>query len=201
MSTIFKFGYNVNNKVTQIYIFIGERIVNLKTDVNLNNLFKSEPNNDIFKDIFSPKELLEIKKESVELIFVNEQIHLDDTIETIKKKQIVAMKTNYLSFGEIYMFANHKRQLNSVLVYQLLTQNGKLELTKDRLVQFLLNINMVDIEGISDKEIYDYDDIINLNLEKSHVLVTEPIGQKFIAVETTYPYTVNPFNAIIYDKL
>ena len=58
MSTIFKFGYNVNNKVTQIYIFIGERIVNLKTDVNLNKLFQSEPNNDIFKDIFSPKELL-----------------------------------------------------------------------------------------------------------------------------------------------
>lgn len=201
MSTIFKFGYNVNNKVTQIYIFIGERIVNLKTDVNLNKLFQSEPNNDIFKDIFSPKELLEIKKESIELIFVNEQIHLDDTIETIKKKLIVAMKTKYLSFGEIYIYAKHKRELNSVLVYQLLTQNGKLELTKERLVQFILNIDNVNIEDISDKEIYDYDDIINLNLDKSPVLVSEPIGQKFIAVETTYPYTVNPFNAIIYDKL
>ena len=200
MSQVYKVGYNSNNKVTQIYVFIGARIVNLDSDINLNNLFELEPNNSIFNNVFSPQELVEIKENDIELIFVNEQIHLDDTIETLKKKLLIGAKNQVLSFGEIYLFSKHKKQLNNESVYQLLTQNGKLELTKDRLMQFLLNINESDIQDIPDKEIYDYDDIINLNLEKSPVLVAEPIGQKFVAVETTYPYTVNPFNAIIYDK-
>ena len=45
MSQVYKVGYNSNNKVTQIYVFIGARIVNLDSDINLNNLFELEPNN------------------------------------------------------------------------------------------------------------------------------------------------------------
>ena len=73
-------------------------------------------------------------------------------------------------------------------------------LLKNRLKQFLLNIDGVDISTIQDKDAYDYDDIIALNLDKAPMLVSKPIGQKFLAVETTFPYTIDPFNALVYDS-
>jgi hypothetical protein len=144
-------------------------------------------------------ELNDIRANSVPVTFVNQQIHLDDTIATIKKKLMVVMDPK-TSFGGMYMFAKQLETLNPVAVYQNLTQNGKLELTKERLQQFLLNIGDVDIDAIEEKDVYDYDDIIALDLDKEPTLVSKPIGQRFVAVETTFPYTIDPFNVIAYDS-
>ena len=40
MSQVYKVGYNVNNKITKIYVFIGARIVNLSSDINFHSLLK-----------------------------------------------------------------------------------------------------------------------------------------------------------------
>lgn len=105
------------------------------------------------------------------------------------------------SFEEIYLFAKRFETLNSIATYQTLTQNEKLDLTKERLLQFLLNIDDIHIQldAISDKEIYTYDDILLLGLDNKQFLVSSPIGQSFVAINAQFPYTVDPFNVLIYD--
>ena len=97
------------------------------------------------------------------------------------------------------MFAKQSKTLDPVSVDRNLTQNGNLKITKERLDQFLLNID--DKNAIKDdkKDTYDYDDIIALNLDKKTWLVSKPIGQKFVASGTMLPYTINPFNVEDYD--
>jgi hypothetical protein len=197
MSEIYKVGYTKNNLVIKIYVYFGLRLVKDNID-EINKLFITDPNNKIFSDIFSTEELADIKKNNIEIIFLKDEIHIDDTIETIKKKLLMSI-SEINSFNEIYLFAQYFEQLNSVSVYENLTQNGKIELTKDRLIQFLLNINDASIENLENKDFYDYDDILSLGLDNQEFLITKAIGQKFIAVERNYPYTVNPFNVITYD--
>jgi len=72
----YKFGHLVNNKLTKIYVFMGEQ----NEDMNL--LFKTEPTNPLFAGIFSEEEL---GSEEDKIVFVAHAIHKDDTIETIKK--------------------------------------------------------------------------------------------------------------------
>ena len=46
-----------------------------------------------------------------------------------------------ISLDEIYLFCKKVEKLNSVAVYESLTQNKKISLTKLRLDQFIQNIN------------------------------------------------------------
>ena len=200
MTQMYKFHYTVDNETKHIYVFSDATSTDEESEnIQLNRLFSTEPENPVFGTIFSSVELSDIRTNSVPVTFVNQQIHLDDTIGTIKKKLMVVMDPK-TSFGGMYMFAKQLETLNPVAVYQNLTQNGKLELTKERLQQFLLNIGDVDIDAIQEKDVYDYDDIIALDLDKEMTLVSKPIGQRFVAVETTFPYTIDPFNVIVYDS-
>ena len=83
MSDIYKIFQSVNNEIEAIYVFIGERLVG-KEDIDIAALFNLEPENELFL-VFSPVELIEVEKDKSKVMFVNDQIHLDDTIETIKK--------------------------------------------------------------------------------------------------------------------
>ena len=197
MSEIYKVGYTKNNLVVKIYVYFGIRLVEDNID-EINKLFITDSNNKIFSDIFSKEELVDIKNNNIEIVFLKDELHLDDTIEIIKKKLLISIP-EINSFNEIYLFAQYFEQLKSVSVYENLTQNGKIELTKDRLIQFLLNINDTNIDNLENKDFYDYDDILSLGLDNQEFLISKAIGQKFIAVERNYPYTVNPFNVIIYD--
>ena len=196
MSVPYKIAYiEKGNEISSIYVFYNNIDT---TPAELEALFVSQPENELFTMIFSEDEKAMIQSKNIPVRFTEHEIHLDDTIETIKKKYMMVSEKN-ISFGELYLFAQQEEQLDSVSVYQNLTQNGSIELTKDRLIQFLLNINDIDIESLPVKEVYDYNDILSLDLEKGPSLINKPVGQKFIAVETTYPYTVNPFNVLIYD--
>ena len=131
MTQIYKFGYTVDNEIKQIYVFSGTKQIDEGSEeVDLSRLFEAEPDNPEFDGIFSSPELDDIKSKSIPVIFIDQQIHLDDTIETIKKKLMVSMNPK-TSFGEMYLFVQQSKTLNSVSVYQNLTQNGKLELTKE----------------------------------------------------------------------
>lgn len=201
MSIVYKVCYTVRNEIRKIHVFIGGRIPEDKS-IDVNSLYRLEPDSDVFSGIFSPEELSYLSSNTdIEINFVPMEIHPDDTIETIKKKYIAASSADIPTYSGIYAYGITEIELNSPLVYQQLTQDGQIELTKDRMVQFLLNIEDIDVSELPDKETYDYDDIIALNVEsREKWSVAEPLGQKFLAVEKTYPYTVDPFNAVEYDS-
>ena len=62
-------------------------------------------------------------------------------------------------------------------VYQSLTQNKKIALTKIRLDQFIQNIDS-DLEGnifpeLEEKEIYSYDDIFEMKLDNKEYIINK----------------------------
>ena len=74
--------YNLKNEslIENITVFYG------KSDVDLNELFKKDVENEIFKNVFSSNELDKIKSDDIKVIFSDFRIYSDDTIESIKKK-------------------------------------------------------------------------------------------------------------------
>ena len=106
MSTIFPI-FKVNklrdkNNIETIYVFFGSG-PNLEKDIDLNELFMDEPTNKLFNNIFDENELEYIQKEKVDVIFINETIHIDDNIGSIKLKLFSAMNKEY-SINEMYLF-------------------------------------------------------------------------------------------------
>ena len=120
MSTIYKIYKLRNNTVEKIYIFNNDTTRSIDT-------------------IFENYELEIIKKYGIVYENVNNNIYPDDTIETIKKKFINIEKTT--SIDELYLFSNVKESFNSENIYKNLSQNGKLQLTKNILTEYLLNIS------------------------------------------------------------
>ena len=114
MSEIYKVGYTKNNLVVKIYVYFGIRLVEDNID-EINKLFITDSNNKIFSDIFSKEELVDIKNNNIEIVFLKDELHLDDTIEIIKKKLLISIP-EINSFNEIYLFAQYFEQLKSVSV-------------------------------------------------------------------------------------
>lgn len=194
MPDIFKFGYTIDDTVSKIYVFAGalDEVSGLSS-AELVEFMTTRTGDKLFETLFTLPERTRIAEDKSEIILVNGQIHLDDTIETVKRKLILHCE-EVKSFDEIYMFAHQMAELQPATVYQNLTQNGKLELTRTRLAQFIQNIQGISMSQLPEKETYDYEDIFALDLEKAPRLVAKPIGQKFVAVETTYPYAVDPYS-------
>ena len=115
-------GIGVIDKIT---VFFGDTY-----DDTVNKLFLDEPENEIFKDVFSKSELAIITKQKIEVIFTNQRIYLDDSIETIKKKIINEytdkISFDKISFDEIYLYTKHIQSLNNTTIYESLTQKGKM---------------------------------------------------------------------------
>ena len=192
----YKIKYIKNNIVEKTIVFSGS--FKYYNDENLNELYKSDPNNKLFEKLIDKKD----KKDSI--LFVEDLIHLDDNIETIKKKIINMFSLDLdkqLSFDEVYLFSNYIETLYASEVYEHLTQNGKLPLTREKLYSFLLNINNFNIDDIASKDIYNYDDILELNINEKSYELSQSLGQRFILSEKNYHYVVNPFNVFLFDPL
>jgi hypothetical protein len=196
-SVIYKIAYTKNNEILKIYAFTGYENTD---EINLTELFKIDKNNKMFNSIFSHEELNIITENNIPVKFCKEKIYIDDTIETVKKKIIMEFDSK-TSFEELYLFYKNYEILNSQFIYQKLTQNDKLELTKIRLMHYLINIDSVNISTLLDKDVYNYDDILSLNIDNRKLLVNKSIGQKLIGTHTNYPYTVNPFDVELYDTI
>jgi hypothetical protein len=208
MSDIFKLIYldQTNNK--NMTVFLGD-----DGDVDINEMFIKDKENVLFQGIFSKDQLDTIVKDNFKVTFSKQKIYIDDTIETIKKKIIIAFNeennvkhsnerlSDEISFDEIYLFSKQIQNLDNSQTYERLTQNGRLTLTRDVLFQFLANINNLKMDNIPMKDIYSYDDIIDLNLVLKPQLIDIPIGQRFITGENIYRYTINPYKVTNYDKL
>jgi hypothetical protein len=199
---IFKVSKLVDkNSVDTILVFYGSNL-EMETD-ELNDLFKDEPNNSLFSNIFSKSELDDIFEKKIDVEFINETIHIDDSIGSIKLKIFQAMNKN-VSIDEMYMFCLKKEKINPVSMYQTLTQNDKLPLTRVRLNQMLLNIydedsKLIDF-NIANKDKYTFDDILNLDLTNRDYLVAKILGQRLVFT-SEYPFIADPFNVTEYDTL
>ena len=198
MSEIFKLYYNNNNTIANIYIFVGDYLYQSKKKIDdIKDLFINNPQDTIFNEIFNKLELENIIKNKTPVEFIDDIIYQDDSIEIIKFKLLKYLKS--YAYEEIYFYSYIKDPINNNL-FQQLTQNGALELTKFRLLQFLINIdNPTLIEKLPNKEIYNYDDFMSLDLK--NILIKKSIGQKFVGLNYDLVYTVNPFDVVKYDTI
>ena len=198
--SIIKVNHLEGVEIKKIYVFKGNHTID--------DSWKDENN----VPIFSEKEEIKIKTNSIPVEFIDNYLHEDDTVSTIKKKILQYTKMR-ISLKELYMFGVHTKKINPSVLYNQLTQVETLELTQERLCQYLLNLlpaGCNDIEESStcatfmdaDKDVYDYEEFIALkNIEWDSVQnITIPIGQK-IALRKQFPYTVNPYNCVVMDTI
>lgn len=185
---IYKIKYILNGKIDTIYIFNGKITNNSEEE--------------LFNKIFSEKELEQIKSDNIHIKFSEQKIHFDDSISTVKIKILFEIKKD-ISLEEIYLFCQKKESLNAVSVFQSLTQNNKIPLTKVRLDQFISNIisdeNGNILKKPIDKEIYSFDDIYNMEFENKKYIVNKVLGQKLFIVDNEYPFVCNPYDINEYD--
>jgi len=176
--SIYKVHYLKNNETDSIYVFYGE---------NSNE-------SDLYEKCFHPEELINIRENHTPISFVQSQIHRDDSISTIKTKILKECSKKNLSFSipEMYLFCQKREKLNTAEIYESLTRNKRVELSKNRLETFLLNLHpLVDVPV---KKVYDYDDLFALKLDQSSFEVDKILGQKYYFVDGEYPFIHNPYN-------
>ena len=126
MPDIFKFGYTIDDIVSKIYVFAGALDeVSGRSPTELVEFMATGAGDNLLETLFTLPERTRIAADKSEIVLVNGQIHLDDTIETIKRKLILHCE-EVKSFDEMYMFAHQMTDLQPATVYQNLTQNGKL---------------------------------------------------------------------------
>ena len=200
MTQIYKVAHLKNNEIINLYVFIGNKLQGAEYDKEyLNKLFKENPKDTTFSSIFDADYLENNIGKETNVEFINETINNDDTIETIKKKILLATNVNF-SFYEMYLFIKQNTRLNANNVYQNLTQNNKLELTKIRLTEFLHNINKTNLlETLDDKEGYSFNDIMDLKINDREFFVNKSISHKFVLKDTKFPHFVNPYDVTEYD--
>ena len=171
----------------EIYVFYGKPVT------------KKE---ETMKSVFTPDELEEIQNNNINVIFVEQQIHFDDTIGSIKIK-IIAALSNSVSFNEIYLFCNKLEVLNDISVYETLTQNNKMEITRNRLLQFTQNIisgeNGEPFKIVEKKDTYNYEDIVNMDINNKTFVMNKGLGQKFITTRVELPFITNPYKVEEFD--
>ena len=132
MSDIYKVcELNENNDISRITVFYGE------TDLDIDKLFNDDPNNSLFKDLFSKSELDMISNKNIPVLFTSQSIYSDDTILNIKKK-IINSYSNEVSFDEIYLFTKQIQHFNNISVFESLSHNNYFPITQDILLQFYL---------------------------------------------------------------
>ena len=200
MSQIYKLcQINSKNEIKRYYVFVG----NNYKETQLDDLFTKEPQNEVFKNIFSDKEITLITNTGVVVTFITDYfIYPDDSISTIKNKLLLALDRQ-ISFSELYTFIVKKRTINPVEIYEILTQNGKMDLTKEHIIQFLSNISntaSINMDAIEDKDTYTFSDILALNLEGNDYFIKEPFGLKIFLEKGKLVFTTNPTDATFYDE-
>ena len=190
---IYKINYLVNGSIDTIFVFYGE-------------MFEPADEDKILRTIFTESEVDNINSGKISVKFTENKIHYDDSISTIKIKILNEFKKDLrkkISLDEIYMFCQKTETLNAVSLYQSLTQNKKMDLTKIRLKQFISNIVSYDngkrFDITLDKETYTFDDILEMKLEGKQCIVNKVLGQKFFIVENEYPFVCNPYDVTEYD--
>ena len=149
--------------------------------------------------------IVTLKDNNIEIIeeFDNDnkkyKIFNDDNIDILKKKIMLANEN--LPFENIYLFCQIKYLIDINVIYNALTNNGKISLNKLMLIYFLKNINNEKlIDELEEKTVYTFKDIEKLDIHKKEVIMNVPIGQRYI---NNYQYIlsniVNPYEVDNFD--
>ena len=212
-SNIFKFYINNANILNKLYLFIKNKylpnqsslptlpsIEELNTNYNDSSVFlKSDVYQQYFIEDFVVKDLIYIQEFRTKLIFVDNVINSDDTIETMKLKFIQAINENVnvsedekICFEEIYMYGLAPSILNKLDLFNNLTNNNKNDLTRKMLINYFKNIDegTTIIKDLVYNEIYSYDDINAIKI--TNINEYKSIGQSFIKYYENF--IVNPYN-------
>ena len=191
MSEIFNFLLLNGNDIEHIYIFIGNRSIDINSNLGPNGL------NIISKELWNI-----IENSNVPFTFINSTIYKDDTINRIKEKMVKYLNIK-LSVQELYLFSLVQETPILSNIYSQLTQNDALPLTRNRLNNFIKNINNGNIANNTDtnqyvnqtKGIYLFEDFYNLNLNTENIICKISLGQKIEYLNKNYPFVVNPYRS------
>jgi len=120
MSNIFKFYINNNNSFNNVYLFIKNKYIATNYAIpsidelnsnyaNYNSFIYSEIYEKYFTSDFNHNDLTYLKSYNSNLIFIDDTIYSDDTIETVKLKFIKhynnrANEFNKICFEELYFY-------------------------------------------------------------------------------------------------
>ena len=201
-------AYKINeltsvNTINKIHVFYGSH------DTNLDDLFATDPQNELFSDIFTERELATISTMKIPVVFSKLYVHDDDTIGTIKSK-IAHVYNDTFSMDEVFLFGRKKEILNTADIYRILSQNNRVPITRNRLDNFLANIpfkldgsptkfSIKDNQHVRGVDAYTYNDLLDLNLDEQPFVVNKQAGQRYFLQEGVYPFVCNPFELATYD--
>lgn len=183
--------YNVNN-VYKIHLF--------DSNGNVTKIFifcAKTMTQDNLKELFSDLELSLHEINDVEYVFSDQLIHPDDSIRVLKKKIIAEMGMDSIAYEELYLFGFMKARIDMKDLYQKITKNETLEITKEHFQQMAINVNadLTTVKDIDfDKDVFSYDDFMELQVNSDVTkYVNKPIGMEF---HNYYDYTfsANPFH-------
>ena len=129
--------------INHIYVFLNNHWIEnniLSLEDSLEELKSAAERKDtaFLEFIFSELELTKIYNEDIPITFFAETLHIDDTIMTIKGKIIENTKLS-ISLPEIYLYGIRREKLSLQTLYEKLTQDDEITLTRERLFQFLQN--------------------------------------------------------------
>jgi hypothetical protein len=205
--TTYKIVKRNNNKAEEeaIYVFYGNYLDGNEEDPN--QLFTNASEETGFLHpktqsvIFTGVDLARIRASGTPVFFSKQQIHMDDSIATVKMKWLKEINFS-VSLEEIYFFCQQLQTIHNVSLFQTLTQGKKIKINKARFHCFLKNI--VDPDPglvVEDKETYDYNDILVLNLNDKKIKMNMILGQSNYIQENEYPFIVDPFlTEGVYDE-
>ena len=114
-------------------------------------LAPTDPNVKAMLPFFSMMELENITSHNISVTFLNERIHLDDSIEIIKRKVMRALQTHQplISISELYLFGKQcLSQLTTRMAYDALSRAGKDVITKVKLDNFVSNIDKINTSSV-----------------------------------------------------
>jgi hypothetical protein len=125
-NSIYKINHLLpNNVIQKITVFYGK----YDNITSLNELFQKDSTNILFTDkltgkpIFNEEELQNIKNKNISVVFSEQQIHYDDSINVIKLKLFIELK-EITPVEEMYLFYITEDILNSASIYQSLTKSN-----------------------------------------------------------------------------
>ena len=124
----------------------------------------------------------EIKSTFVFSDATNQQIHMDDSISTVKNKVLREIGLDAISYKELYLFAYFNETLPIFDAYNDVTVNGELPLTYDNVATILKNVYFTGQIEVKNPDIYTYEDLV----------VKKAIGREY-KNKTDFLFSVNPF--------
>ena len=204
MSRFYKIEHKISQYTSNYYIFIGDLLESsnetIKTTIELKEEFSKGifDSTILFSKIFDKTEFNHLLAEKVNNVeFIEEFIHVDDNIDTIKIK--ILKDCNFSSsYDQLYLFARRNIEFIATNVYNDLTDRGDNILTLDMLKVYLVNTNLdtelikVITNPLEGNNEISRNDLIELEDKVREIKFC--IGQKIISNNNDYPYVVDPFD-------